>query len=71
MAKIVIEIEDIADGKVSVKATPNLETIFKMAESGHDLTAAHGYSFTALNAIRTESKKNDPQTKILIPRIGR
>ena len=71
MAKVTIEIEDIADGKVKVVATPNVETIFKMAESGHDLTSAHGYAFQALNAIRQHSKSQDPTTKILIPRLGR
>lgn len=70
MAKVIIEIEDIGDNKVSVKATPNLETMFKMEESGHKLTSAHGYAFSAINKIREESKKNEP-TKILIPKYGR
>ena len=68
MAKVVIEIRDVDGGKVEVKATPNMETIFKMAESGHDLTSAHGYAFAALNTIRKESKSNDPTNKIIIPR---
>lgn len=70
MAKILIEIEDNADGSVSVKATPNMETFFKMVNSGHDMTAAHGYAFAALNKIRQVSKASEPN-KIYIPRIGR
>jgi hypothetical protein len=71
MAKVTIIIEDIPHGKVKVVATPNVQEMFQMAESGHDLTSAHGYAFQALNAIRQHSKSQDPTTKILIPRIGR
>ncbi len=69
MAKIVIEIEDKPGNKVSVKATPNFETMCKIDNSGNTLTSAHGYAMLALRAIRDESKKNDPRTKILIPRV--
>ncbi len=71
MAKITIEIEDTPDGKVKVRSTPNFETMCAMDMSGNTLTAAHGYAFLALNAIRHVSKSNEPQNKILIPKIGR
>lgn len=68
MAKITITIEDLPGNKVSVKAEPTLETMFKMELAGDSLTSAQGYAFTALRAIREESKKQTP-TKIIIPRV--
>lgn len=67
MAKVTITIEDIGDNKVKVQATPNMETIFKMELSGETLTSAHGYAFTALNAIKKASNENSPN-RILIPK---
>lgn len=68
MAKVIIEIEDAPNNKVSVKCTPNFETMMAMDISGTNLTSAHGYAFKALNAIRNESKKNQP-TIIGVPRL--
>ena len=70
MAKIIITIEDSTAGKVKVVSDPNFETMMKMHVSGAGLTAAHGYAFCALNAIREEAKKQTP-LRIKIPRIGR
>ena len=70
MAKVVIEIEDKPDGNVKVTCTPTFETMMKMHVSGETLTSAHGYAFQALNAIRKESKSQNP-SRILIPRLGR
>lgn len=70
MAKVVITIEDMPDGKVKVVSDPNFETMMVMHDSGHPLTAANGYAFTALNAIRNEAKRQGP-TRIFVPRIGR
>lgn len=67
MAQVTITIEDLPNGGVKVVATPNLETMFKMLDSGNDLTASHGYAFTALNAIKKASNEKDP-LKIIVPR---
>ena len=67
MAKITIVIEDKPDNKVKVVSDPSLETIFSMANSGHELTSAHGYAFQALNVIREHSRKKEP-SRILIPK---
>ena len=68
MAKVVITIEDLPNGKVRTVCEPNFETMMKMKMSGGELTSAHGYAFQCLNAIREESKRRGP-TKILIPRL--
>lgn len=70
MARCVIVIDDIGNGKVKVVATPNFETMGKMDLSGHTLTAAHGYALTALNAIRRASKDQKHQLRVGIPRLG-
>lgn len=70
MARIEIVIEDKPGNKVSVTATPNFETMCKIDLSGNQLTSAHGYAMLMLRAVRQEAKKNDPRTKIYIPRIG-
>lgn len=73
MAKVTITIEDSLDGKGGVKvvADPNFETIMAMDMSGSKLTAAHGYTICALNAIRQAAKMQDDQIKAKIPLIGR
>jgi hypothetical protein len=71
MAKITITIEDAPNGTVKVTSDPNMETVFKMIDSGHDLTAAHGYAFRALNQIRKDSQNTKEPSKILVPRLGR
>lgn len=71
MAKVVITIEDSPDGNsVKVEATPKMETMFLMLNSGHELTPAQGYAFKALNAMRVASREQGPN-RILVPRIGR
>jgi len=69
MAKVTISIEDLPNGKVKVVSDPTAETMFKMKLSGHELTAAHGYAFAALNKIREESRSLG-KLNVLIPRIG-
>lgn len=70
MAKVTIEIEDKDLGKVKTVVTPSFETLMKKINSGEGLSAAEGYAFTAINAIREASKNQDP-LKIWVPRIGR
>lgn len=70
MAKVVITIEDAPNNMVKVVSEPNFETVMNMHDAGHTLTSAHGYALLALNAIRKESKKNEP-TSILLPKVGR
>lgn len=71
MANCKIILEDLGGGKVKVVSEPSMEIVFKMVESGNELTAAHGYLFVALNAIRKAAQSKEPTNKILIPRVGR
>jgi len=71
MAKITITIEDLGDGNVKTVADPSFDQMMKMDQSGYGLTAAHGYAFRALNAILAESKRNDPNLKIWLPKVGK
>lgn len=68
MAKITITIEDFPGDKVKVVSDPSFENMVKLAHNGSLLTAAHGYAFLALNAIRSESKKRDSKLNIILPR---
>lgn len=70
MAKIIIEINDIEGGKVSVKSSPNFETMTKMMVSGDQLTAAHGYAFSALKHLWKTAKNQSSIIKAEIPKIG-
>lgn len=70
MAKITLIIEDKPDNKVSVTVDPKVETIFKMIESGEDMTSAHGYAMRAVNSIKEASDENGPN-KIYVPRRAR
>ena len=65
MAKITIEIEDVAGDKVSVTTTPKFSEIMQLAKAGK-LTAAHGYAVLSLNKIR-EAARTDPKGKIIVP----
>lgn len=68
MAKITITIEDFPGDKVKVVSDPSFENMVKIAHNGSRLTAAHGYAFLALNAIREESKKREPKLNIILPK---
>ncbi len=70
MAKIIIEIEDREDGKVTVTSNPNFETMMAMDTSGHSLTAGHGYALMMLNTVWRESKKVTSSV-LHLPRLGR
>jgi hypothetical protein len=67
MAKITIEIEDLPDGGVKVTPSPKYEELMMIAKHGK-CESSHGYAFCALNAIRKESKSQQPSL-IKIPRI--
>lgn len=64
MAKITIVIEDDGD-QVKIDVQPNLLEIIQMNKSGHELTSAHGYALSAMNAMRKESMKN--RSSLYIP----
>ncbi len=69
MAKVTITIEDVGSNGVRVMCDPNFETIMKLHLSGTALTSAHGYALSALNTIRTKSKEQKHEMKVLIPRL--
>lgn len=69
MAKVIITIEDIPEGKVKVVSDPSFEIMAKRTLSGHDLTAAHGYALRALNAITDAAKQQRIITKL--PKLRR
>lgn len=68
--KITITIEDTPRGTVKVESNPTFEHIMQTIVNHNEETSAMGYALCAINAIRTESKKQAP-TKILIPRTWR
>lgn len=70
MAKVVIEIEDKENGRVSIVAKPNFLEMMMKENSGHGLTSAEAYAVFMLNQVRKEAKSNEP-TAILIPRLGK
>lgn len=71
MAKITIHIEDLPGDKVKVTSDPSMETMIKMDISGNKLTSAHGYAFNLLNNFRHLGKMNDPNLKLIIPKVSR
>lgn len=71
MAKIVISIEDSDNGKVRVVSDPSFEKMAMMDNSGHGMTAAHGYALACINVIRTISKRSEDANVVSIPRIGK
>lgn len=69
MAKVTITFEDKVNGGVKVEATPSVEIMLQMVNSGADLTPAQGYAFTALNAVRKAGRENAGH-KILMPKFS-
>jgi len=69
MAKITITLEDLPDGKVKLVVDPTIETFFKMDLSGHSFTPAQGYAVAAVNHVHRESKKQQGDIKILLPKV--
>lgn len=67
MAKITLTIEDQSNGKVKVDCSPTFESMMLLAKNGK-LESSHGYAFSAIRAIREESKKQGPSI-IKVPRI--
>ena len=75
MADITITIKDLPDGKVEFKSDPNFSEIAKMAQSGHELTNAHGYAMFVMNRLyESTQSKNAKQSKdsliYTIPKVG-
>lgn len=62
MAKVEIVIEDLINGKISVRATPNLATIAKM-RIDQQLTPAEMTAVMALREIHSKFKKAEEITK--------
>lgn len=73
MAKVVIVIEDHANGNVKMDMTPTAETLMKKiaSEGAHRLTPAETYALACVNRVREISKAAGSSAKILVPRIGR
>ncbi len=71
MAKIIITVEDLPNGKVSVVANPSFETMCKIHVSGNTLTSAHGYAMTMMRVVRDVAKSQQKGIIVGIPRIGR
>lgn len=71
MAKIVITVEDITGSKVKIVSNPSFEQVAMMANSGEELTAAHGYALRMLRTAREVSKENKPKIDAFIPRVGK
>lgn len=70
MARITITVEDLAEGKVSIKSDPTFETMAKMVNAGHEISSAHGYALRMLREARALSKEIGP-LKILLPGLGK
>jgi hypothetical protein len=68
MAKVTITIEDRPDGRVSIKAQPNFETLMQKDMSGATWTSAEGMAVFILNRVFQHSKQKAP-SKIWIPGI--
>lgn len=71
MPKVVIEIEDMPDGKVKTTLKPNFETIMSKWDSHGDISPAEGFALTAANAIRAAAKSQESSNIIRVPIIGR
>jgi len=70
MAKITITIEDMPGDKVKTVVDPPVATIFKMIESGEEMTSAFGYAMRAVNSIQEAANDLAPN-KIYVPRRAR
>ena len=66
MAKIVITIEDDLDGKVKMKADPSFEKIVRMANSGAQMTSAHGMAIFIINRVLDQKRKQQQQSRIIL-----
>lgn len=60
MAKIIITLEDLPEGKIKIVTEPPLKQIIEMDISGHSISPALGMAFKVLNDIRKESKNKGP-----------
>lgn len=69
MAKIVITIEDMPNGNVSIKSNPTFEDIAKKDLSGETLTNADGYAIAMLNRARQIGKSKESTNLVQIPKI--
>lgn len=73
MARIVITIEDHANGSVKMDVTPSAEMLLKkIASEGQErMTPAETYALACVNRVREISKAAGSRTRILVPRLGR
>jgi hypothetical protein len=71
MAKITITVEDIANDKVQIVATPGFAEMMGLEINGSGLTPAHGYALRMLNEAMKLSRSQDPTNLIQIPKIRR
>lgn len=72
MAKVIITIEDIGQGKVKFASSPSFEMMCKMTVSGEELTSAHGYALKAINVMYKAAKeRQSSKIDIVIPRVFR
>lgn len=69
MSKIIITIEDMENGNVSIKTNPTFEELAKKDLSGNGLSSADGYAFAMINEARKISKSKDSTNIIKIPKI--
>ena len=69
MSKIVITIEDMPNGNVSIKSNPTFEEIAKKDLSGETLSNADGYAIAMLNRARQIGKSTESTNLIQIPKI--
>ena len=69
-ARVTIEITDLPNGNVSIRATPTVEEMIKatMHES-RGFTAAEGYAMNMLNSAQRVSRDMVNKLKVLVPRL--
>lgn len=69
MSTIIITVEDMPNGNVSIKANPTFEEIAKKDLSGETLTNADGYAIAMLNRARQIGKSTESTNLVQIPKI--
>lgn len=69
MAKVIITIEDLPNGKVKTTFEPSIESLIKKTVSGHDYTSAEGYAMFVQRQIREISKKLGSTIPVFVPKL--
>ena len=71
MARVVIVIEDLPDGKFRIKSDPSMETLSKVLDGKKAVTPAEGHAYFMLNTLWKQVKSGD-SLRLLLPKlIGR